>query len=405
VTAWRWLSCAVLVACTGCTAGHHALGDYPQWRGWSSDGSASAFVEPKAWPKALTRRWRVDVGEGYATPLVVGSRVYAFTRVEGRERMTALSARTGRIVWRTEYAAPFTPGRPAAAHGAGPKATPLFHEGTLFTLGISGVVSAFDAEHGTLRWQTPAPVEAPYFGAAASPIGAPGIVIVHPGNYGPLTAFDARTGAVKWTTGGGGGFSSPILATLAGVPQVVSTTQKNVIGVAPADGHLLWQYPFAGANGATTPVIHGDTVIVSGHNLGVDAFRPTRRGGEWTTTPVWQTQDVSMYTSNPVVVAGTLFGLSHRSGGQFLALDVGTGTVRWLGPPREAANSAIVKAGHLLFLLNDDGELIVANSSRARFEPLKRYQVADSATWAQPAISGHRLFVKDVSSVALWTVD
>jgi outer membrane protein assembly factor BamB len=175
--------------------------------------------------------------------------------------------------------------------------------------------------------------------------------------------------------------------------------------VAPADGHLLWQYPFAGASGATTPVIHGDTVIVSGHNLGVDAFRPTRRGGEWTTTPVWQTQDVSMYTSNPVVVAGTLFGLSHRSGGQFFALDVGTGTVRWLGPPREAANSAIVKAGHLLFLLNDDGELIVANSSRARFEPLKRYQVADSATWAQPAISGHRLFVKDVSSVALWTVD
>jgi outer membrane protein assembly factor BamB len=405
VTAWRWLSCVVLAACTGCTVGHQALRDYPQWRGRNSDGSASAFVAPKAWPEALTRRWRVDVGEGYATPLVVGSRVYAFTRVDGRETMTALDARTGRIFWRTGYAAPFTPGRPAAAHGAGPKATPLFHEGTFFTLGISGIVSAFDAEHGTLRWQTPEPVEAPYFGASASPIGAPGLVIVHPGNYGPLTAFDARTGAVKWTTGGGGGFSSPILATLDGVPQVVSTTQKNVIGVAPGDGRLLWRYPFAGANGATTPVIHANTVIVSGLNLGVEAFRPTRRDEEWTTMPVWQTKDVSMYTSNPVVVDDTLFGLSHRSGGQFFALDVATGTVMWLGQPREAANTAIVKAGHLLFLLNDDGELIVANSSRARFEPVKRYAVADSATWAQPAISGRRLFVKDVSTLALWTLD
>jgi hypothetical protein len=49
--------------------------------------------------------------------------------------------------------------------------------------------------------------------------------------------------------------------------------------------------------------------------------------------------------------------------------------------------------------------LIVAKSSRTAFEPIKRYTVADSATWAQPAISGNRVFIKDASSVALWTVD
>ena len=38
-------------------------------------------------------------------------------------------------------------------------------------------------------------------------------------------------------------------------------------------------------------------------------------------------------------------------------------------------------------------------------EPLRRYTVADSVTWAQPAISGNRFFVKDVSSLALWTMD
>jgi hypothetical protein len=76
-----------------------------------------------------------------------------------------------------------------------------------------------------------------------------------------------------------------------------------------------------------------------------------------------------------------------------------------LGKPREANNTAVVKAGDLLFLLNDNGELIVARSSRTAFEPLKKYTVAESATWAQPAISGNRVFVKDVSSLALWTLN
>jgi len=71
----------------------------------------------------------------------------------------------------------------------------------------------------------------------------------------------------------------------------------------------------------------------------------------------------------------------------------------------KAANTAIVKAGTLLFLLNDDAELIVAKSSRSGFEPVARYAVATSATWAQPAISGNRVFVKDVSSITLWTLE
>src|SRR5262249_2710904 len=82
-----------------------------------------------------------------------------------------------------------------------------------------------------------------------------------------------------------------------------------------------------------------------------------------------------------------------------------SGKTLWLGPPREAANTAVVKSGDLLFLLNDDAELIIARSNRTGFTPLKRYTVADSATWAQPAISGNRIFIKDTSSLASWTVE
>jgi len=395
---------AALGASAIALAAQGAPQDYPQWRGQRRDGAASGFIEPKSWPTALTRRWRVDVGEGYATPLVIGDTVYVFTRRDGNEGLTALSARTGVEQWRSSYPAPYTPSQPAAAHGAGPKATPLFHEGKLFTLGISGIVSGFDAATGKRLWQTPPPAEPPFFSAASSPLGEKGMVIAHPGNYGPLTAFDTNTGEVRWTAGSGGFFASPIIVGLGGTRQVVSATQDSVVGVS-LDGRVLWRYPWKGGNGSTGPVLNGDTIIVSASEQGVVAFRPTIRDGAWVAETVWETKDVSMYVSNPVVVADTLFGLSTKARGQFFAIDAKTGAVLWLGQPREAENTAVVKAGNLLFLLNDDAELVVARASRSGFEPIVRYTVADSATWAQPTISGNRIFVKDVTSLSLWTVD
>jgi outer membrane protein assembly factor BamB len=375
--------------------------DYVQWRGQQRDGSASAFVEPTHWPEALTRRWKVEVGEGYGTPLIVGDMVYVFTRLDGQESVAALDASNGRQRWRTSYPAPYTPSKPAEKHGASPKATPLYHEGRLFTLGISGIVSAFDARNGKQLWQTAPAKEAPFYGAAVSPLATRDLVIVHPGDYGPLTAFDVRSGTVAWTAGAGGFFASPILVSLEGVIQVVSATQDFVIGVS-LDGRVLWRFPFDAKNGATTPVLNNDTIIVNSPDR-VIAFRPRLRDGAWTVETVWETKDVSTYLSTPVVVDGVLYGLSTKQRGQFYAVDAKTGQVLWLGPPREADNTALVKAGHLLFLLNDDAELIVARASRKAFDPIARYVVADSATWAQPAISGDRIFIKDVNTLALWT--
>jgi outer membrane protein assembly factor BamB len=377
--------------------------DYPQWRGQNRDGSASAFSEPKTWPDKLTRQWKVDVGAGYATPIVIGGTVYSFTRQGEEEVLTALEAATGKTVWRTSYPAPYQMGAPTKAHGPGPKATPLYHERKLYTLGISGVVSAFDATTGKLIWQKPAPTEQPFFGTASSPIADRNLVIFHPGNYGPLTAYDASNGDIKWTSTEDGLYASPIIVELGGIRQVVTMGQQHVMGVSLEDGAVLWQYPWPGEGGgmqAITPILYGDTIIVSSYHTGVTALKPAKR-----VEVVWHTDDVSLFLSNPVLIDDTLFGLSEKASGQFFALDAKTGKVLWLGKPREATNTAVVKAGELLFLLNDNGELIVAKSSRTAFEPLKRYVVADNATWAQPVISGNRIFVKDVSSLTLWTVN
>ena len=396
------IACLVVAIATVAVHAQRVARDYVQWRGAQRDGSASAFVEPKEWPAQLTRRWKAEVGEGYGTPLIVNDVVYVFTRVDGQEGITSLDSDTGRQRWRTSYPAPYTPSKPAEKHGASPKATPLYHDGRLFTLGISGIVSAFDAKSGKQLWQSAAPQEAPFYGAAVSPLAFRDLVIVHPGDYGPLTAFDVRGGAVKWTAGSNGFFASPILVTLDGTMQVVSVTLDYVIGVS-LDGRILWRFPFDAKGGATMPVLNSDTIIVNSPDR-VIAFRPRLRDGAWIVETMWETKDVSTYLSTPVIVDGVLYGLSTKQRGQFYAVDAKTGHVLWLGTPREADNTALVKAGRLLFLLNDDAELIVARSNRKAFDPIARYMVADSATWAQPAISGDRIFIKDVNTLALWTV-
>jgi outer membrane protein assembly factor BamB len=385
--------------------------DYPQWRGRLRDGAASSFSAPAAWPEHLTRRWKLEVGEGYASPILVDQRVFTLTRRGDDEVVTAVDAGGGRVLWQSRYAAPHRIAQGASDHGHGPKSTPLYYQGKLFTLGITGVASAFDASNGRLLWQKPAPsVETLYNNSSMSPIADGNRVIFHVGGHdeGALTAFDVNSGAIVWSwRGDGPAYASPVIATLKGTRQVIAVTQRFVVGVAAETGALLWQRPFANQffNNAISPVVFDEMVIVSAYEQGVTAFAPVERNGAWSTDTRWQTKDVSLFMSNPVLVGDTIYGLSQRSSGQFFGLDAKSGKVLWLGPPRQATNTALIKSGDLIFLLDDDAELIVARANRSRFEPVKRYTVADSATWAQPTISGNRFFIKDATALSLWTIE
>jgi hypothetical protein len=213
---------------------------------------------------------------------------------------------------------------------------------------------------------------------------------------------------VKWTwTGDGPAYGSPIVAELGGVRQVITLTQENLVGVSAATGELLWRRPFSirATRNAVTPVLYGQTVIVSGLGRNVTAFTAAQQNNQWTTEDVWQNDEVSMDMSTGVLVGDTLFGFSPRNSGQFFAIDAKSGKTLWLSEGRQAANAAVVRAGTVWLALQDDAELIVARATAKAFEPIRRYAIAESATWAQPVISGHRVFVKDLSAVALWTLN
>jgi outer membrane protein assembly factor BamB len=405
---------AAIVLVTGLSTAIHGQNrgpDWTQWRGQNRDGAVTGFSTPTSWPENLIQKWKVDVGLGYASPIVVGNRLYMFSRQGGDEVMSALDGDTGKVVWRTGYPVTFTMHSAAVKHGMGPKSTPTFSGGRLFSIGMTGIVTAFDANTGKQLWQKPGSEPLPlYTSHSFSPLVDRGLVIFHVGghNQGALTAYDVNTGAVKWSWNGDGpGYGSPILVDLAGTRQIVTITQGKIVGVDPANGTLLWERAFVSTNStnAVTPVLYGQTLIVSGNGGPTTAFTVTKQNNQWTTQTVWENADIPYRLSNSVLVHDALFGLTTKNSGQYFSVDAKTGKTVWTSEPRAAAQAAILQAGDLVFSLQDDGNLVIFRSGTAAFEPIRRYHVADSETWTQPTISGSRIFVKDVSNLALWTLN
>ena len=130
-----------------------------------------------------------------------------------------------------------------------------------------------------------------------------------------------------------------------------------------------------------------------------------RENGQWVTDTVWENADINGRMSNGVLSGDVMFGLTNRNSGQYYAVEAETGQVLWTSEGRQADNVAMVRAGDVVFSLEDDGELVILQASQSGFEPLHRYTVAEDATWAHPAVSGDRVFVKDVSTLTLWTLN
>ena len=398
---------ASLVPALAAAAGVAA--DWPQWRGPARDGLIAGLAPRTSWPESLKPAWKLTVGVGHSSPVVVGDRVFQFSRIGDDEIVQALDLASGKSVWRQSYAVPYTMNMAAMSHGKGPKSTPLVDGGRIFTLGISGILSAFDAATGRVLWRKEFGAQfketSPLFGAATSPVIDQGRLIVYVGGNGngALTAFNPATGAVLWAfKGDGPAYASAIAAELAGVRQVVTLSDSNLVGVSADKGELLWKLPFTTeyVQNAVSPVVRGDLVIYTGLEHSVKAVRIVRSGAAFAAQPVWENAEVASYMSSPVVAGDRVYGLSHKKKGQFYCLDALTGKTIWLSEGRQGDNAALLAGGGALFLLTTESELLVANAAGASFSVLKRYSVAASPTWAHPVVLGEGVLVKDAESLA-----
>jgi outer membrane protein assembly factor BamB len=383
--------------------------DWPQWRGPARDGAIPAAGVPSAWPASFARVWRTDVGEGYASPIVSGGRVFVHSRTDPDEVLTALDLATGKVVWQQRYAAAFAKNSYATSMAKGPNATPLAAGGRVFTLGVTGILTAWEAATGRQVWRQDysSRVDSTklFCGTAASPLLVSGALVVQVGSDtkgGQILALDPATGATRWTwTGLGPGYASPVVVSPGGTAQLVTLTEGSVIGLDPATGKELWAaaFPDDWHENIVTPVWTGTHLIVSGVRQGTHAYAIEKSGTTWRATQAWRNAAVTMYMTTPVVGDGLIYGLSSKQRGQFVALDAKTGEIKWTTQGREGEfASLLLTPSHLVALVNG-GDLIVARRGGTAFVSEKRYTVAESPTWTMPVFLGRDLLVRDATGV------
>lgn len=397
-------SCLVAVC-----ASHASAQDWPQWRGANRDGKAGGFNVPKSWPKELTQKWKVVVGDGDATPCLAGDKLYVFAWQNGAEVLRCLDAGTGKELWRDQYDTQGATG-PASRH-AGPRSSPTVADGKVVTLGVRGVLSCLDAASGKKLWRKDDYSSAwPRFFTASSPIIVDGLCVAERGGAGNggIIAYDLASGTEKWKwTEDGPGYASPVLMTMDGTKLIVTETDKNVVALGVADGKLAWQAPFAPqgmAYNAATPIVDGQTLIYCGQGRGTKAVKIEKQGGSFAARELWSNPDNAVQFNTPVLENGLLFGLSQR--GNFFCINARTGQTAWSeSAGGRGAFGSIVDAGAVLLALTPKSQLIVFQPGDKEYTELATIKVADTPTYAYPVVAGHRIFVKDQDSVTLWTIE
>jgi outer membrane protein assembly factor BamB len=365
---------------------------------------------PATWPAQFNQKWKVSVGAGVdSTPALVGDRLFVLARQGAEEVVLAIEAATGKELWRNTYACPAVTGPSASIH-PGPRSSPAVANGKVVTIGVTGIVSCLDAATGKLLWRKDDfPGGYPIFYTGTSPLITDGMAIVQigaPANGG-VVAYDLNSGDQKWKwTGDGPGYGAPALMTAGGTRQIVTLTDKLVVGVALADGKLLWQipYPVAGRGyNAATPIIDGTTIYIAGQGRGTQAIQIEKQGDTFAVKNLWANAQLGVQFNTPVLKNGFLYGLSDR--GNYFCINAKTGETAWTDTERHGNFGAILDAGSVLIGLTQDGTMQVFQPGEKAFTSVASIKVGETQTYAHPILAGNRIFVRDQDSLILWLIN
>jgi outer membrane protein assembly factor BamB len=379
--------------------------DWPQWRGPNRDGKVSGFTAPQTWPKELTQKWKVTVGLGDATPALVGDKIYVFARQGDEEITLCLNAANGEEIWRNKHPSIKVTGGPS--QHSGPRSSPAVANGKVVTLGVGGILSCLDAATSDELWKKDEfPKIVPQFYTSSSPIIVDGLCVAQlGGKEGAIMAFDLNTGDLKWKLPGESpGYASPMLMTVDGVKQIVAISEKRIVGLAAADGKLLWQLPFESKERSynlASPIIDGQTVFYTASGRGAKAVKIEKKGDDFVTTELWSVKTATDFNT-PVLKDGLLYGISDK--GKMFCLKAADGSEAWTANDNIGRFGSIVDAGAVLFVLPEKKGLLVLKPSDKQYEEITQYKVSDTSIYAHPIIAGNRIFIKDKDTLILWTL-
>lgn len=371
--------------------------DWPQFRGPNRDGISLETGLAVTWPEQGPREiWRVKLGGGYSGLSVHRGRIYTLYSSGSGEFAAAIDATTGETTWRVR-----TDSNRRDNHGDGPRSTPTVSGGIVYALGARGTLHALKADNGEAVWSRDLREEygakPPRWGVSMSPLVEGNLLLVDVGGSdgSSIVAFDKKTGEEVWRAfDDKPGYSTPIAVTVGGVRQVLFFTARNLLGVAPADGTILWRIPWKtsyGVNAAAPVFIAPNRFFVSsGYDVGGAVYEIKVDGDSVAVEVVWKNREMKNQFSSSILLDGHLYGFDDKT---LKCIDATTGERRW--SERGLGHGSLTYADGHLIVLGDRGTLALVEAKPDAYREKSRTKVFASKTWTVPTFVGGRLYLRD----------
>ena len=394
--------------------------DWPQWRGPQRNGISQESGLLKQWPAQGPKLlWQVnDIGDGYSTPSVVGTRIYLMSnRGMENEFVQALSTEDGKPIWTTRVG---NVGNPNDFLYAKARSTPTVDGDFIYALSSDGDIACLETQSGKIRWQKNIRKE---FGGkqgiwayAESPLVDGDAVVVTPGGaQATMVALNKKTGAIIWKSavpgGDPAGYASAIVVQAGGRKQYVQFLSKGIVGVDAKTGQFLWRYAEVAKGMAqmVTPVARGGYVYGGANGIGGGLVRLKSERGGVAAEQVYFARGLPSSIGGSVLVGEYLYGAASAG---MVAVEFATGKVKW--EAESIGRGSVAYADGLLYLHGENGEVALVEATpeayreKGRFTPpvqptRRRLGPYPEKAWTYPVIANGRLYIRDIGT--LWAFD
>lgn len=401
---WVMLAGVVLVFAFAGHALAQPGANWPQWRGPNRDGISKETGLLKQWPaEGPALVWKAaGAGRGYSSFSIANGRLYTMGLRGDREFIVAFDIANGKEAWATPHGSAFRNDR-----GDGPRGTPTVDGDRVYALGGNGDLSAVDARTGRIVWTKNVLREFGgsniNWGISESPLVIGNKVLVNAG--GPnasIVALNKDNGSVIWKSQSDeAGYSSAIPLQVNGGTQVVFFTGERALGLDVNDGRLLWDYsrPSNRTANVATPIARGNRVFISsdyGTGGGVVEIKSDGKAQE-----IYFTKDMRNHHSSSVLVGDYLYGFSSS---MLTAMKFDTGEIAWRD--RSVGKGSLVYADGNLYCFSENGVVGLVEATPTGYSEKGRFRIQQDSlpTWTHPVVAGGRLYLRDQDTIYAFDV-
>jgi outer membrane protein assembly factor BamB len=374
--------------------------EWPGFRGPAGDGRANDFGAALDWQTARpSEGWRVPIGPGWSSFAFVSGRLFTQEQRGDRELVTCYDADNGSLIWQFAHPNRFSD----IVSGAGPRATPTFADGRLYTYGATAVLSCLDATTGTLVWQRDLMKEVnaplPVWGFTNSPLVIGRVVIVYPGGDGEqgLVAYETASGDPAWQIPSHGmNFSSAQRVTLSERDLVLFGDDTGLLALEPATGKLAWKYRPADWQGPAIcqPQQVGDSslIVPLGDGVGLARLEVRQDGTTWNVTERWSSRNLRPSFNDFVYFQNHCYGFDRNI---FCCIDAETGERKWKSGRYGFGQALLLPRVGRLIVTTEGGEAVLLAADPERHREFGRVRALEGKTWNHPVVAGNRLFMRN----------